>query len=310
MSTSERAIAVEAAAASLLVIGVVALASPHDVWLRGIGLHPVWLAIIVLSARYATRGLFASLLIAWGGLTAASVALGGSVSGLSVRASGPSDLIALAAAVLVAWIAMIHEGRLARAQTRLAEATEAQRHAEESVAALHESLGYLRSRQDRLDLSLSLWRNLAGRLENGDASEAAKAVLELCEIRAGAQAGIVQLREGNRLSTLARRGQWSPVSVRPMDIGGDATIRAAILARTPTPAGPGATETDSDVAVPVIDEDMGVVVGVIALRGMSPANLRAADLRDLSVLASWIAPALARSLATRISTRRTGELKS
>jgi hypothetical protein len=308
MSTSDRVVVAEAAGAAVLVVAFTALASPDDVWLRGAGLHPIWLPIIVLSARYATRGLFAVLAASVGSLLAASFLLGDSVQGFATRTRSTSDLLALSTAILVAWIAMLHESRIARADARLAESTEAYKEAEQNVHALHASLGYLRARHDRLDVAIGLWRNLAARMERGDAGEASRAVLELCEIRAGARAGVVQLRDGNKLSTLACRGQWSAATARPHDIDIDATVRAAIVSRNVTPASAGASETDCDVAVPVTDEASGVVIGVIALRGVSPGYMRAAELRDLGVLAQWLAPALARQVHSRSVGRKTGEL--
>jgi hypothetical protein len=295
MSTSNRIVLVEAAGAAALVGGLAALGSPHDVWLSGVGFHPAWLAVIVLAARYGPRGLFPALGLTWGFLAVLSLALGGSLEGLAVRARSTSDLLALVASVLVTWVAMLHESRMARTIRRLADSTEAHAQAEKTMRALHDSLSYLRARHDRIDASLSLWRDLAARLERGDSMEAAKAVLELCAIRAGASAGVVQLRDGHRLSTLAWRGHWSPTSARPSDISGDVTVRQAIVSRQVTPASQGATESDSDVAVPVLDTS-GVVVGVIALRGVSPGSLRAPDMHDLVVIAQWLAPALDRSL--------------
>lgn len=296
MSTSNKTIALEAAGAAALVVGAVALASPDDLWLGGTGFHPAWLPVMVLAARYGTRGLFASLAITLGLLIGVDLVLGGSLSGLEARGNDASDLMALAASVMIAWIAMLHESRIARATSRLAESTELQHQAEETVKALHDSLSYLRTRHDRIDVSLSLWRDFAARLERGDASEAATAVLELCAIRVGAVAGVVQLRDGNRFSTLARRGQWSALSARPRDIPADRTVASAVATKKVTPANEvqGATETDSDVAVPVLDDGSGVALGVIALRGVSPRSLRAADISDLAVIAQWLAPALGR----------------
>jgi hypothetical protein len=85
-------------------------------------------------------------------------------------------------------------------------------------------------------------------------------------------------------------------------------VRAAIVSQHVTPACPGASESDCDVAVPVTDEGSGVVIGVIALRGVSPGYMRAAELRDLGVLAQWLAPALARQVHSRSIGRKTGEL--
>jgi hypothetical protein len=311
MSTSEtardRVVILEAAAAAALLTAVVALASPDDVWLRDAGIHPMWLPIIVLSARYAIRGLFPVLAFTCGGLIAAGVLLEDSIAGFAVRTRSEADLLALATAVLVAWVAMLHENRIARLARRFDDATEARQQAEDSVHALHSSLEYLRNRHDRLDLSLSLWRNLAARLERGDAADAARAVLELCEIRAGAHVGTVQLWDGDRTTPLACRGAWSPTSSRPPVLDADATVRAAIRSRRVTPAVPGATESDSDVAVPMIDDD-GVVIGVIALRGVQPSRMRAADLRDLGVLAAWLASAVARPARRQLAAATTGDI--
>jgi hypothetical protein len=296
MSTSRKTVLGEAALAAALVVGLIALASPHDVWLRGFGLHPMWLPVIVLSARYGTRGLFPALVMTVGGLFAIGLFFDGSLEGFAARTRSSSDLLALATAVLVAWVAMAHESRTQRAHRKLADASDAQKQAEENVQALHASLGYLRTRHDRLDVSLSLWRSLARRLERGDASDAARAVLELCEIRAGAKAGIVQLRDGDRMTTLATRGNWPVRLARPGETDGDATVRAAVKTSHVTPAAPGSTEIDSDVAIPLTDEDSGAVVGVIALRGVSPRAMRAADLRDLGVLAQWLVPTVTRQL--------------
>lgn len=307
MSTSNRMLLIEAAAAAVLVDGAVAMYSPDDVWLSGLGFHPAWIPVIVLAARYGPRGLFVSLAITWGILLALAAPLGGSVDGIVARVHGSSDLYALIAATLVAWVGMMHESRIVRVVTTLDETTGLKREAEETVNALHDGLSYLRTRHDRLDVSISMWRNIAARIERGQASDAADAVLELCELRTGATAGLVQLRDGNRLSTVGWRGQWAAAAARPRDITGDATVRAAIVAHETTMAAADRGETDSDVAVPVLDDGSGVVLGVIALRGVTPGSIRAADLRDLAVLAQWIAPGLARSLQAATLRKLTGE---
>jgi hypothetical protein len=296
MSTSDRVVAAESAGCSLLVVGATALAAPHDVLLTTFPLHPVWLPILLMSARYGTRGLFIALAIGWGGLVAADLALGGSVADLTVHTENAVDLMVLGVTIVIAWIAMSHESRIADADRRLAEATEQLNHADENVRALHASLGYLRTRHDRVDISIGLWRSLARRLEQGDPREAARAVLELCEIRAGARAGVVRIRDANHLVTLAHRGQWTTDPRRNHDFSVDATVRAAIRTRLVTPAQPGASELDADVAIPVLHEGTGAVIGVIALRGVAPGRMRAADLRDVGVIAQWLAPALAQEM--------------
>ncbi|MBZ0238213.1 MAG: hypothetical protein K8M05_38235, partial [Deltaproteobacteria bacterium] len=204
MSTSDRAIVVEAAAAALLTALAVAFAAPGgDVWLPMIALHPAWLPVIVLSARYGTRGLFVSLALVVGALAVTGLVNGSGVAGLATRSRFGADLLALGTATIVAWIAMARESRMRRVIDQMHEVTAAHRQAEEAVTALHESLAYLRSRHDRLDVSLSVWRDVAARIERGDAVDAARAALELCQIRVGAAAGSVQLRDGNRLRLLA-----------------------------------------------------------------------------------------------------------
>jgi hypothetical protein len=294
MSTSDRAILVEGTVAALLTALAVVYAAPGgDVWLPTIALHPAWLPVIVLAARYGTRGLFASLVLVVGALAVAGAANGTGVAGLVSRSRFTADLLALGTAIVIAWIAMAREVRMRRVIDQLHEATAAHRQAEEAVTALHESLAFLRTRHDRLDISLSVWRDLAGRLESGDAADAARAALELCQIRVGAAAGSVQLRDGNRMRLLASRGTLPNTDVM-RDIGGDHTVRDAIVARAVAPAAAGAGETDSDVAAPLVDEDSGLVVGVIALRGVPASSLRAANLMDLRLIAQWLAPALNR----------------
>ena len=92
---------------------------------------------------------------------------------------------------------------------------------------------------------------------------------------------------------VAGRGAWVMPAVRFREQRGDATVQAALLSKQVTVAGADATETDSAVAAPVVDES-GVVLGMIALRGLPDGGLRAADLLDLAVVAQWLAPALTR----------------
>jgi len=294
MSTSERMVALEAVAGAALVVVAVSLASPDDVWMTGLGLHPGWLPVILLAARYGPRGLFWSLGAIAAVLIGVDLVHDGDLAGLATRSHSASDLLALLAATLVAWVAMMHEGRMSRALDRLKLATEQQAEAEATEQALHDNLGYLRGRLDRLELSLSVWRDIAGRIERGDIAEAADAALELCTIRTGATAGRVQFRDGESLTMVAGRGAWVMPAVRFREKTGDATVQAALFARQVTVAGADAGEADSQVAAPILDEESGVVIGMIALRGLPEGGLRAADLHDLWLVAQWLAPSLAR----------------
>jgi hypothetical protein len=298
MSTSNRTIAVEAAVVSVLVGAGVALSSPRDLWLEGLGFHPSWLPVLLLSARYGTRGLFWSLLITWGSLLFVSAAWGHSLEGAISRARSPSDLLALSGAILVAWIAMRHDGELTRAAQQQVDAKEGADKANETLEALHDSLTYLRARHDRLQASVTFWRDVAGRLERGEPREAAAAALELCAARCGAEAAAVKRWDGTRLSVLAVYGRGGASAADLRDISDDRTARAALAAGAPVLAADigGARGEDSALVVPIFDQRRDVVLGIIALRGGPPSGLRRADVRDVVAVAGWLAHALARAV--------------
>jgi hypothetical protein len=302
MSTSRRTITLEAGVGALIVAGGVAMASPADVWLDGLGFHPAWIAVLVLAARYGTMGLFISFGVTVAALTGADLALGQplshSVAALASRAGHASDLFAVAASLLVAWVAMLHESRMNRVADKLAELQTSCKDVDETMAALHDGFEQLRTRHDRIDRSLSLWKDLASRLESGDAPLAATAAVELAAIHAGASNGTVQYWDGRTVRALAWHGRDSAADPRQRDISFDRTIRAAVERARPVLATEveGPTEEDSDVAIPIFNEIGRFVVGVIALRGVSPTRLRAADLRDLVVIAQWLAPALEKTM--------------
>jgi len=290
MSTSSRTIVFEAAAGAVLTTGGVALVSPGDPWLTGVGFHPAWIAILVPAARYGTRGFLFGLGLTGAALALAGLLLVGSMAGLATTATGTSSIFALGAAIGVAWIALAHEGRTARLARRLADAEASLADAEQVLAAQRDALGKLRARHDRIDLSLTLWRELARRLDRGSESEAARAALELCALRCGATSGVVHGSDRHRV--LARHGRELPASSQ-IDLWFDRTVKAAAELRRPVLASEVAdvTAQDSDAAAPVLDEVDGSVLGVIALRGV-PGRLGAAELRDLFVIAGWLGPAL------------------
>jgi hypothetical protein len=254
--------------------------------------------VLVLAARYGTLGLFLGLGLGVAALSGASLALGGSLDGLEARTSSLSDLFALSAAILISWMAMLHERRTERSAQKLASAERAEAAAIETMNALQEDIGPLRARHDRIDLCLTMWRELAGRLESGDAVQAARAAVELCTIRSGASAGMVYSWDGAQLSPVARCGRESFADAWTRDISFDRTARAALDRCRPVLASDvdNASEEDSDVAVPIVDLEGRTVLGVMALRGVSPARLRARDIRDLTLVAEWLASSLARSV--------------
>ncbi len=290
-----------ALATAVLTAAAVAAWSPDDVWLAGLGFHPGWIAVAVLAARYGIRGLFLGLAFTAVSLTVAAELLGGDRYGVLVRAGMPSEVMALAAVTLVAWIAMLHDSRMTRMALRLEDAEHRLGESDEVMEAMRETMATVRARADRIDLSLTVWRDLASRIERGDPGEAARASLELCALRLGATAGIVQRWDGGALRTLAWHGEWSASQPRPRDIFTDRTATAAVNRARPATISQieNAGADDSDVAAPILDGE-GKVIGIIALRGLPARRLRAADVRDLVIAAQWLAPALARTEAARV----------
>ncbi len=300
MSTSSRNVFFEAVTAAVLTAVAVALWSPEDVWLSRLGFHPAWIAVLVLAAHYGSLGLFLALGLTLASLTGASYILGGSIDGLQARTGNTSDMFALAASLAVAWLAMLQERKVARLNQHLAAAERNHTQANEALAAFHEHIAPLRARYDRIDLSVTMWRDLASRIESGDVVQAARAALDLGGIRSGASAGVVYFCEGNGLGVLERFGHESALESLNIGIAIDRTAHAAVDRHHAVLAFDidGPTEGDSDVAAPILD-DNGGVLGVIALRGVSANRLSSADIHDLSVIAQWLAPALARSRSWR-----------
>ena len=294
-ATPDHIVVVEVVAAILLVGAAVAFASTGDLCLPGSDVHPLWIPVLVFAARYGMRGLFIS--VALGAVAVGAVALAehGTLDQLASRGRNPHDMIALVAATLVAWTAMIRDRRLAQMVHEQDDMARALVTSEESASALREVAGVLRDRLDRIDMSISLWRDIAGRLDQGLLSEAAAAALELASIRSGAASGFVQVRHGNRLQTLATYGH----AVGNFDISRDRTVRhvlahgrAALREQVPC-----TSLEDCEVAIPIIDPDTRQVVGVLAMRDAPPGRLRPAEVRDLEVVGAWLAEAFPRPLA-------------
>jgi len=301
MSTSNRMIVLEAAIGAALVAAGVWVGSPSDLWMGTHGFHPAWITILVLAARYGTRGLLVALAITVAVLAGVATALGEPLTGLADRTANPSDLLALGAAILVAWIAMLHESRLTRLTHKLEDAEGWRKDAIGVIDALHDNVALLRSRHDRIDRSLMVWRDVASRMESGDPMQAGKAALELSSLQSGACGGFLQWWDGISLRALT----WStrePASDQiPRDISVDRTARAAADLRSAVIISrvEGATADDCDVAVPILDPQGRGVLGVIGLRGVLPDHLTEADLQTLTMIADWLAPTIERSMHVR-----------
>ena len=283
-----RTIVLEVTAAILLVGGAVALFTSGDLFLPGADVHPLWIPVMIFAARYAVRGMFIAVIMCAAALGAASFMEHGTLVELTTRAVNPDDMIALLASTLVAWTAMTRDGRLTNLARERDDATRRLRASEETVGALGEVVGVLRYRLDRIDLSITMWREIARRMDRGPLPNAATAALELASVRTGAAAGIVQRCSGNRLQTVATFGHMTGAT---SDISRDRTALNAVSFRRPALRSdlPDSLPEDSDVAVPIMDTETGNVIGVIAMREAPPTRLHAAEVRDLEVVAAWLA---------------------
>jgi hypothetical protein len=210
---------------------------------------------------------------------------------LAAATNSIPDLTALALSVLVAWISSAHERRIGDLSARGAELAQKSTGDDATVAQLHDAAVALRARADRLDHSLTFIRDVAARLEGGDPVVGSQAALELAIARTGARAGVVQLVDDRgRLRTVASLGAWTLLRARPPDVLLDRTIKAAFDSAAPARASdfPEAGRDQSDVATPITNE-VGEVLGVLALRGVPPDSLCHALVHDLGLIARWCA---------------------
>jgi hypothetical protein len=298
---------VEAGVATAMVLAAVAVASPapHLGWgfLRP---HPIWLVVLALSARYGARGLVTSAPVAWGTLALLAVPWRTVPARILTELARPPELGALGAALLVSWIASVHERRVEGLEDKCELLAGRASHEAAALGELRRAALALRARNDRLDLALTFLRDVARRLDGGDVSTASEAALALVVARLGARAGAVQTPagDGGRTGTLtgaltivATTGPWAA----PGPGESDATVVEALRSGEPVRAIdlPGAGSGDSDLAAPIIV--VGETVGVLTVRGV--ARVGAAALRDLTVVAEWLATAFARARARRSAER-------
>jgi hypothetical protein len=303
MQISSRRLVIEASVATAIVLAAVAVAepAPHLGWgtLRP---HPVWLVVMALAARYGARGLVVSVPVAWGALTLLAVPWRAAPARALVELARPAELGALAAALLVSWIASVHERRAQDLEEQRDLLAGKASHEAAALGELRRAALALRARNDRLDLALTFLRDVARRIDGGDVSTASEAALTLVVARLGARAGAVQTPAAGgaaagalagALTLVATTGAWAA----PGPGESDATVVEALRTGEPVRAVdlPGAGPGDSDLAAPIIVGDD--VVGVLTVRGL--ARVGAAALRDLTVVAEWLATAFARARARR-----------
>jgi hypothetical protein len=291
----------EAIIVALLVAGFTAIFARGDLG-AGLHPHPGWAAVILLSARYCSRGFAFSVAAVWGALTLTGLCMGLGFFPLVAMSNSVPDLVALVISVLVAWVASAHERRIGDLTTAAVDLAQHKTQAGTIIAALRDAALALRARADRFGHSLTFIREVSARLEGCDPLAASEAALELAIARTGARAGVVQLNKRRRLRTFASMGAWTLQRAVPPDLFADATIRAAFEGAKPVLASdlPEPGRNDSDVAVPITD-NTGSLLGILALRGVPSDSLSQALVNDLALIGRWCSKATALTQAPEIS---------
>jgi hypothetical protein len=292
MQTSRRIIR-EALAGAAVVFCLSLLVAPAAPALTSWAAHPGWLVVLLLAARYGNRGLCAGTIFVTAAVALASLCAGAGLAPLAARASSMGDLGAAIAGVMVAWVVNSQQRRNRALVSQVAALDERARGAEESIVQLTEAALALRSRADRTENSLAFLHDIAVRMESTTPCDNAEAALELALARTGARAGLVEIADAGRLRTLASKGPWNLDALMPPPVNRDRTACAALLSGRPVQAREVADVRvgDSDMAAPLLSRE-GHVMGMIALRGVPFAALRAAFLSDLNIVACWLARAL------------------
>jgi hypothetical protein len=300
MSTT-RNIVVEAAVGTALVLGAIAAVGTSQLGLGIFRPHPIWLVVLVVAARYGAAGFLVAATLGWGALASAGLFLGWAPGVVTQSLGSPTELGALSAAVLVGWVAASRERRVHAMEAKLAAADHRSAADSAALKELRQAALALRARNDRLDLSLTFLRDVAGRLEGSDSERAADAALDLVIARLGARAAAVLVmpeddssgRDTARdLVAFMARGLW-----RPGENGPDATTAETWRTRRPVRAVdlPNGGPSDSDLAAPIVDRS-GRVRGVLAARGMARGGASVSALRDLAIVAEWFG----RTYSTRV----------
>jgi len=298
-AVSHRAVFVESLIAGVVLLGAILALSPRDAGINRAGPHFIWIAVLVLAARYGTKGLCVALPLA-AAMLAATAAVLGQMHALGRRLESSADLVALVAAVLVAWVASAHENRRGDIARELDAAKIGSRAERKAAHEMQGALVALRERADRMNLSLSFLRDVAQRLERKGPEEAATAALTLAMTCLGARAGIVELAVrnapgagGSAPSFVSAVGPWNGDGTAPI-LTSDRVVAAALEARMTVTAGDveGAGPDDADMAAPILDS-RGEPCGILALRGLPYRAAGAMALRDLAVTSGWLAEVLA-----------------
>ena len=299
---SNRTVLFESLAAAATILAVALVLSPADAGLHRAGPHLAWIAVLLLSARYGTKGLYVSLALGAAMVITTAAALG-QMPALAERLAGGADLGALVTAVLIAWVASSHEKRREELASKLGAAKGRSLTDRKAARGMQDALVALRSRADRMNLSLTFLRNVAQRLEGRDPEEAVSAALTLVMTCLEARAGVVMLgvptpagsqdrTRGFVPSRLSCAGPWNGDGSPPA-LETDRVVAAALETRQPVNAVDVADAQlgDAEMAVALLDQH-GKPFGVLAVRGLPFRAAGGMALRDLAVASSWLASVL------------------
>lgn len=275
----------ELAALGVASIGIAVLLSPADPAASWLPLHPMWVVVVVLAAKYGVRGLWLAPVLATG-LVIADVVVGGSGAAAFARFSRGGDLAVLAVAVLCAAVGTAHERRKALLEERIGDAETRALAAESSIDELTKVAVALRDRCDRSGTSLAFLVDVAVRMTGSDPAVTSEASLELAMARSGAGGGFLLLRDDNGVLRMS--------TSRGAVVDDDRTAAAAMENGSVVSADEiiGARPEDSDLAAPLLDSE-GEVIGVIALHLLPYSALGPAARADLATIAGWAARSLA-----------------
>ena len=130
--------------------------------------------------------------VAWGALALLAVPWRAAPARLLTELARPAELGALAAALVVSWIASVHERRAQDLEEQRDLLAGKASHEAAALGELRRAALALRARNDRLDLALTFLRDVARRIDGGDVGTASEAALALVVARLGARAGAVQ----------------------------------------------------------------------------------------------------------------------
>jgi hypothetical protein len=280
-------VARESITAGLLGCAIAALVAPADLGLD-VAPHPIWAIVLMMGARYGTRGLVFALSSVWSGMALASAIGGIGIERLTEVWTSGANLGTGLVSLVIGWVASVHERRTTELAAKLSDLEKRNQEATAGVGQIRDAAVSLRARADRLDHSLAFLSDVATRLSSSDPVAAAEAALALARARCGARAGVVQIEEKGHLRTIAFNGAWSADMPVPPDVLRDRTVTGAwegskVLRGADLPdRGSG----DSDVAAAICDEQ-GRRLGVIALRGVPADSLRPSGMRDLEHVAKW-----------------------